>query len=211
VATFKEVLFSQEAVDVVQRFYRFHQNEIGFKIFSSLINQQYDFGLTLQNGHQFIKSPTDRLITDFEEMLGRSGWVLINENLVHEVVQVYGLYSCNKYELIIFEDDFIKIQGYSPCKGRLHILVARAKRPSLLNFKKFKTAIKILLENYSLITASSATSPDVLIGLDKDWRFNRIAGSTRLRQYWGRVGFKPVGGHKNRIYISKPTDSQIAG
>jgi hypothetical protein len=108
----------------------------------------------------------------------------------------------------VYADAFVEINGYSVTLDRFHILFARAKRPSLLNYKKFRVLILQILSRYKTITATSATRADHVIGMgdSSDWRFETHKGSNRLRVYWSTIGFGPLRNHKHQVYISNSKD-----
>ncbi len=193
-----------DAIETVLEFYQIHDNQFGKQMFLRLIDQKYDFELVFKNGNHLIVSPLKKLMEDFEIVLGRIGWVVMKECKVFEVIPDGGFYVKKQFDLIVYEDDYIRLDGFSPKPNQIHILVARAKRPSLLNYKKFRSAIDILLKKYNLITASSASAPDKLIGQENNWRFIKgKTGATRLREYWKNVGFLSLKSDPHKMYICR--------
>ncbi len=207
--TYKDAIFDPEAVKAVELFYKIHNSPTQAQIFSALIEAPYDFGVEYNNQQCFLKNPLDRLVSEFNLLLGRCSWAVIDGDYVLEVTPTTGFYSFRRVTLEIYSDEFVEFKGYPITFTHFHILLAHSKKNSLLNYKRFKTIIDKMLKKYSLITATSATSPDVLIGLENDWRFDPIAGSNRLREYWGYIGFRPMGGHRNKMYISKPVNDGL--
>ncbi len=205
-AKLKDVLFMPDAIDTVIEFYDFHNNIFGRQMFINLIEEEYQLGLVFDNKNHFIQLPLDKLISDFQFFLDRIGWVVIKDTgEVLEVVPENGIYVKRKHSKIVFDDDYINITGYSPHPDQIHILVAKAKKKSLLNFKKFRKAIDELLKEYKLITASCAKSPDKLIGKENDWRFRKESNSNRLRVFWEKVGFKSIAKDNYKMYIARET------
>jgi len=170
-------------------------------MFNSIINQKFEFGLTFKNGNHFIKTPLDYLVQQFEEKLGRCSWAAYEGDEVLEVYPSDFFFECRRVKLVVIEDEFVRVEGI-PHGRRFHILLAKSKCTSLLNFKKFKRVINNLLREYEFITASSAKRSDKLIGgSDTDWRFDSCGDSNRLNQYWRKIGFKSDKTDKYRMYL----------
>jgi hypothetical protein len=206
--TYKDAIFDPEAVKAVELFYKIHNSPTQAQIFSALIEAPYDFGVEYNNQQCFLKTPLDRLISEFNLLLGRCSWAVIDGCDVLEVAPATGLYSFRRIPLEVYADAFVEINGYPVTPDRFHILVARTKRHSLLNYKKFRILVLQILKRYKTITATSATKADHVIGMgdSSDWRFETHNDSNRLRVYWTKIGFRPVGNHKHQMYISNSKD-----
>ena len=201
--TFKDIFFTQDSLQAVERFYKFYGFEADLLMFKSIVNQKFDFGLTFENGNHFIKTPRDFLIQQLEEELGRCSWAIYDGDDVLEVFPNNFFFEFRRVKLVVIEDEFVRVEGI-PHGKRFHILLSKAKKPSLLNFKKFKRVINTLLKEYNLITASSAKRSDKFIGgSDSDWRFKSCAETNRLNQYWQRIGFQSDKKDKYRMYFEK--------
>ena len=201
--TYKDAIFDPEAVKAVELFYKIHNSPTQVQIFSALIEAPYDFGVEYNNQQCFLKTPLDRLVSEFNLLLGRCSWAVIDGCDVLEVAPATGLYSFRRIPLEVYADAFVEINGYPVTPDRFHILFATAKRPGLLNFKKFRKIINGLLKQYKIITASSASEPDNLIGQESDWRFRKESNSNRLRVFWEKVGFKSIAKDNYKMYIAR--------
>ncbi len=200
--TFKDIFFNEQSLRAIEQFYMFHGFDADLLMFNSIINQKFDFGLIFQNGNHFIKTPLEYLIQQFESNLGRSAWAVYDEDEAIEVWPGNFFYESRRVKLVVIENEFIKVEGI-PNGKRFHILCAKAKKPSLLNFKKFKRVLGGLLKQYELITASSAKCGDKLIGKANDWRFQSCRESNRLHQFWQKVGFKCDTKDKYKMFLKK--------
>ena len=202
--TFRDAQFTDEAYFLVKEYYSFHNHESEFEIFDEVLKLKCDFGMYEKNGLVHISRPVENLAEKFERHLGRCSWVMYEDRVVRDVApsQFSFLYSVSP--LLTFEDDFVKIEGYAPHPQTFHILCAKAKKKSLLNYKKFRRQIGKILERYDVVTASCAQNPDRHVGMEMDWRFEGCrSNSTRLLEFWRNVGFQSYPDDKWKLKISK--------
>lgn len=197
-------VFPDKAYDLVRDYYSYHESPHNFVTFNQILDEQYFPGLGWhKRNFSYIKSPTENLIEKLENRLNRCSWVMYDEKTVKSVLPGEFGFNYIEYPLEIISDDFTEIHGYPVNSHHFHILLAKSKKPSLCNFRRFKRAFEILLKRYAAISAYCAVGEDKIIGTGQNWRFEKCGNSTRLLKYWHQCGFKSMDGDPFRIVMEK--------
>jgi len=205
--TRRDLLFTDQTIQLVHSFYDLHQDSFAKTVFDSIIREPYSAKLkTHPRGFSELVPHFEATLQDLEENLGRGIWSIDDDKTIRLVKHDFRSFVYCEKDIIVYENDTCRVKGYENTPDHLHILLAKSKKSTLGTFKKFKQLLGDMRHDYKLITAHIAEQPCKITGLQNDWRFEKNANrETRLLRYWRKLGFESCGKNKNVVRISTAT------
>jgi hypothetical protein len=201
--TRRELLFSDETIHQVHRYYEFQQDNLSRNRFDDLINEEYTPRIELHpRGFTDVVHPYEAVLIDLENYLGRTAWGVFDGDKIILVHPDFRKFICSKRDVIVFEEKDVFVRGYESDNNHFHVLLAKATRSHLGTHKQFLRLIERLKSKYSLITAKVAQKPCEVVGRDNDWRFKKDSDNeSRLLRFWKKIGFETDTKDLNAIKI----------
>lgn len=201
----REILFSDEAIHQIYRFYDFHQDNFRRKRFDDIINEEYAPKIQPHpRGFTDIVHPYEAVLTDLQNYLGRTNWAVFDADRIILIYSDFRKFICTTRDVIIYEEKDVFVRGYECHSSHFHVLLAKSKKSHLGTHKQFRNLIERLKIKYPLITANVAQKPCKFVGRDNDWRFEKNNDSeSRLLRFWRKFGVESVGPDPNSIKLEQ--------
>ena len=210
--TRRELLFSDETINQVHRFYEFHQDNFRRKRFDEIISEEYAPKIHLHpRGFPDLVHPYEAVLSDLENYLGRTAWGVFDGEKIILIHPDFRKFVCTTRDVIAYEEKDVFVRGYESDTNHFHVLIAKAEKSHLGTHKQFRKLIGRLKIKYSLITANVAQKPCKVVGRDNDWRFDKNGDSeSRLLRFWRKFGVESVGSDPNSIKLEQKTHQELA-
>jgi hypothetical protein len=201
--TRRELLFSDETIHQVHRYYEFQQDNFGRKRFDDLISEEYAPKIHLHpRGFTDVVHPYEAFLNDLENYLGRNAWGIFDGDKIVLVHPDFRKFVCSKKDVIVYEEKDVFIRGYESDNNHFHVLLAKAEKSHLGTHKQLRKLIGRLKSKYSVITAKVAEKPCHVVGREDDWRFEKNGDNeSRLLRFWRKLGFESFEPNKNVVKI----------
>ncbi len=209
--TRRELLFSDEAIHQVHRYYDFHQDHFSRRRFDDIISEQYAPKMQLHpRGFTDVVPPYEAALSDFENYLGRTTWGVLDGDKITVVHPDFRKFVCSTKDVVIYQEKDVFVRGYESDNSHFHVLLAKAEKSHLGTHKQLRKLIERLKSKYLLITAKVAEKPCLVVGRNNDWRFKKNGDNeSRLLRFWRTLGFQSSGTDKNYVKIEQKP-AQIA-
>lgn len=209
--TRRELLFSDETIHQVHRYYDFHQDPFSRRRFDDIISEQYAPKMQLHpRGFTDVVPPYEAALTDFENYLGRTTWGVLDGDKITVVHPDFRKFVCSTKDVILYEEKDVFVRGYESDNSHFHVLLAKAEKSHLGTHKQLRKLIGRLKSKYSLITAKVASKPCLVVGHQDDWRFEKNGDNeSRLLHFWRKMGFESSAKDKSLIRIKSEINKKI--
>jgi len=204
IMTRRELLFSDETIHQVHKYYEFQQDNSGRKRFDDLISEEYAPKIHLHpRGFTDVVHPYEAFLNDLENYLGRDAWGVFDGDKIILVHPDFRKFVCSTKDVIVYEEKDVFIRGYESSNHHFHVLLAKANKSHLGTHKQFLKLIERLKIKYAIITAKVAEKPCQVVGRENDWRFEKNSnGESRLLCFWRTLGFQSVETDKHYVTIN---------
>jgi len=203
--TRRELLFSDETIHQVHKYYEFQQDNFGRKRFDDLISEEYTPKIHLHpRGFTDVVHPYEAFLTDLENYLGRNAWGVFDGDKIILVHPDFRKFICSTKDVVIYQEKDVFVRGYESDNSHFHVLLAKAEKSHLGTHKQLRKLIGRLKSKYLLITAKVAEKPCLVVGRQNDWRFEKNCDNeSRLLRFWRKLGFQSSETDKNYVKIEQ--------
>jgi len=142
IMTRRELLFSDETIHQVHRFYEFHQDNFSRKRFDDIISEEYAPKIHHHpRGFTDIVHPYEAFLSDLENFLGRTSWGVFEGDKIVLVHPDFRKFVCSTKEVIVYEEKDVFVRGYESDNSHFHVLLAKATKSHLGTHKQLRKLI----------------------------------------------------------------------